>query len=430
MTNSYYHDPIEEEYYPQDDYLAEENSFYTSEASFAPPIKKDVWPERKLSRFFGTILWGVALIGFVGGTIWSLDILPVSRQQPTIVADSSTPAMKITPQKIHKEEGLLDPFGDDETNDEPSQNRMAANSAYQIDTPQNKAHRKRKMPAPNELLAYKTKTEQEWSQPEKDSRVVLASNEKTTKLIDPPRQLLPPENKKAIPIQNQQLDLTSIDQLLSAGKELEVHHQLSEIYWKQPVARPQIMSRLNKTARSIFISRQKHYTAPYVVQDGDQLAVIAQNYYVPWQYLARLNRTNPRSIQAGQKLKVIKGPFAAVIDLSDFELTIHVHGYYVKRYKIGIGKAESTPLGTFKVLNKLENPTYFGPNGKVIEADSPANPLGERWIDLGDSYGIHGTIDPNSIGKSKSRGCIRMLNNDVEEVYDFLGVGSVVKIQK
>ena len=53
-----------------------------------------------------------------------------------------------------------------------------------------------------------------------------------------------------------------------------------------------------------------------------------------------------------------------------------------------------------------------------------------RWVDIGDSYGIHGTIEPDSIGKNESRGCIRMLNSEVEEVYDFLVIGSEVKVQK
>ena len=77
----------------------------------------------------------------------------------------------------------------------------------------------------------------------------------------------------------------------------------------------------------------------------------------------------------------------------------------------------------------------MGPDGVTMERDDPNNPIGERWIGLDDgngkptSYGIHGTIDPSSIGKAHSRGCIRLRNEDVEEVYDFLGVGSEVVIQ-
>ena len=80
------------------------------------------------------------------------------------------------------------------------------------------------------------------------------------------------------------------------------------------------------------------------------------------------------------------------------------------------------------MLEKLVDPTYYGPDG-VIAHDDPANPLGERWIDIGNSYGIHGTIDPASIGKSESQGCIRLHNDDVEAVYDLLTIGSEVVIR-
>ena len=112
------------------------------------------------------------------------------------------------------------------------------------------------------------------------------------------------------------------------------------------------------------------------------------------------------------------------------ELTIEHHGFVVKRYRVGIGKDHSTPVGEFTVQNKLENPTYYGPNGLVIDQNDPKNPLGEYWIDLGDSYGIHGTIDPNSIGHAESAGCVRLGDESIREVFAFLSVGSKVIIRR
>jgi lipoprotein-anchoring transpeptidase ErfK/SrfK len=91
---------------------------------------------------------------------------------------------------------------------------------------------------------------------------------------------------------------------------------------------------------------------------------------------------------------------------------------------------DTTPIGEFAVREKLENPTYYGPDGMVLEPNDPQNPLGERWIDIGNSFGIHGTIEPESIGRSESAGCVRMRNEDVAEVYDLLTVGSTVTIQR
>jgi LysM repeat protein len=224
--------------------------------------------------------------------------------------------------------------------------------------------------------------------------------------------------------------LHEIDGLIQNDQQLVAHRELSTLYWVKPHWRRYFQERIEKTAQSIYFSGQRHYMQPYEVQPGDRLESIARGYDVPWEYLVRLNGIDPRKIRPGQKLKVIKGPFSARIDLSEFALTIHAHGYFVRRYQVGIGKEGTTPVGKFKVMTKIVNPTYFGPEGNVIDGDDPTNPLAERWIDIGDSYGIHGTIDPQSVGRAVSRGCIRMFNSDVEEVYDLLGVGSEVVISR
>ncbi len=253
----------------------------------------------------------------------------------------------------------------------------------------------------------------------------------TTQSIQQPYTEEPATQPEPLPAApGPQVDFSEVDALVQQGDFIAAHRQLSTMHWNQPELRESIRERIETTARSIFFSPQPHYMQPYVVQPGDQLQNIAAKYLVPWEYLARLNGIDPRRIRAEQKLKVIKGPFSAHVDLSDFELTIHAHGYFVKRYRVGIGQEGTTPVGTFSVQTKLVNPTYYGPEGLVIDADDPSNPLGERWIDIGDSYGIHGTIEPDSIGRAESRGCIRMLAEEVAEVYDLLGEGSQVVIRR
>lgn len=223
--------------------------------------------------------------------------------------------------------------------------------------------------------------------------------------------------------------LTEIDQQLDSGQFVAAHRELSKLYWNQPELKSALMERLEKNARTIYFSPQPHFLEPYEIQSGDFLQRIAPKYKVTWQYLASLNRVEPNRIRAGQKLKVIKGPFSAFVDLSDFELTVHCHGFFVKRYQVGTGRNGSTPIGKFAVLERIPTPQYTDPDGRVIQGGDPANPLGTHWIDLGDSYGIHGTIEPKSIGKAESRGCIRMRNDDVAEVYNFLVKGSEVVIR-
>ncbi len=225
--------------------------------------------------------------------------------------------------------------------------------------------------------------------------------------------------------------LNKIDFLLEENDYLTAHRDLSAIYWYEPQFRPVIRERIEKTARAIYADKQPHFMEPYVMQPGDTLSEVAEQYNVPWRYLERMNRVSADRVRAGAKLKVIRGPFGAVVDLSDFEITVHSHGYYVASYKIGIGqKGQSTPIGEFKIAEKLENPTYYPQGEPVVSADDPNNPLGEYWLSIGDGYGIHGTINPASIGKAASKGCIRMLNDDIEQVYDMLSVGSTVLIRR
>jgi lipoprotein-anchoring transpeptidase ErfK/SrfK len=88
-----------------------------------------------------------------------------------------------------------------------------------------------------------------------------------------------------------------------------------------------------------------------------------------------------------------------------------------KSYPIATGKpASPTPKGTFKIENVAVN---------------PGGPFGVRWLGLdapyGD-YGIHGTNNPSSIGRSISNGCIRMYNEDILDLIKYVWVGTVVKI--
>ncbi len=105
---------------------------------------------------------------------------------------------------------------------------------------------------------------------------------------------------------------------------------------------------------------------------------------------------------------------------------------YLTTYKVGLGADGSTPTGTWEVTlhSKLVNPEWTNPRtNEVFSRDDPKNPLGERWIGLtgiaGDavgqpSYGIHGTIEPETIGTNASMGCIRLADQDIVDVYNML----------
>ena len=224
--------------------------------------------------------------------------------------------------------------------------------------------------------------------------------------------------------------LRKIEDFLKSDQILEAHQELSEIYWKHREHRPLIQKQIDETASIIFTTPERQFAEPHFVDYGETLGSIAKKYNVPWQYLARLNRVDPDDLQAGQQLKVVQGPFGAVVDLNEFCLTVHAHGWYLHCYSIGTGAHDGTPTGEFKVEEKLDNPTWYNPDGGVVEADDPENPLGEFWLGLGNHIGIHGTIDPDSIGKAVSRGCIHLNDGDIDEVFALLNVGSKVIVRR
>ncbi len=233
------------------------------------------------------------------------------------------------------------------------------------------------------------------------------------------------KEQRALPLR----EMAEIEKLRSLGDTFAALQELSRWYWRHPEQRAELQEQIDEMADEVFFAPRPHFHAEHVVQPNDRLSTIARKYNVPWEYLARVNRVDPKKVRAGQKLKVVDGPFSAFVSLGNFELIVHLNGVYVHRFPVGIGKAGSSPLGTFAVKEKLVDPTYYGDEG-VIAHNDPKNPLGERWIDIGDSFGIHGTIEPDSIGKAESKGCIRLANGDVDQVYDLLSIGSQVTIHR
>ena len=118
-----------------------------------------------------------------------------------------------------------------------------------------------------------------------------------------------------------------------------------------------------------------------------------------------------------------------LVDKSDNRLLLKDDQKILKTYIVATGKNNSTPTGTFKIVNKLENPTWYKA-GAVVPPDSPDNILGTRWLGFSlQGYGIHGTTQPETIGKQASSGCIRLLNEDVEELYSIVPTGTKVTVQ-
>ncbi|MFZ0685156.1 MAG: L,D-transpeptidase [Terriglobales bacterium] len=118
-----------------------------------------------------------------------------------------------------------------------------------------------------------------------------------------------------------------------------------------------------------------------------------------------------------------------LVSIPDRKLALFANGKLVRVYPVAVGKSSTpSPVGEFKIVNHVSNPTYYH-KGKVIAAGA-GNPVGTRWMGLSaKGYGIHGTNQPNSIGKAASTGCIRMGKQDVEELFAMVDAGDTVQIR-
>ncbi|MCX5706966.1 MAG: L,D-transpeptidase family protein [Candidatus Omnitrophica bacterium] len=166
----------------------------------------------------------------------------------------------------------------------------------------------------------------------------------------------------------------------------------------------------------------------YEIKPGDTLTKIAREFKTTADLIKKSNNLSDDKIIPGRKIKVWTAGFSVLVDKSQNILILKSEEEIIKTYIVSTGKNNSTPVGNFKITSKLINPTWFKA-GAVVSAGSPENILGTRWMgfDL-PSYGIHGTTEPQSLGKQVTQGCVRMSNSEVEELYTIIPLGTEVSI--
>jgi lipoprotein-anchoring transpeptidase ErfK/SrfK len=132
-----------------------------------------------------------------------------------------------------------------------------------------------------------------------------------------------------------------------------------------------------------------------------------------------------------------QAPGTIVIDTPNKFLYLVQEGRKAIRYGIGVGRPGFSWAGMKTVSMKREWPDWRPPAEMLkrrpdlphFMAGGPANPLGARALYLGSSlYRIHGTNEPWTIGEAVSSGCIRMMNDDVVDLYDRARVGTKVLV--
>jgi lipoprotein-anchoring transpeptidase ErfK/SrfK len=200
-----------------------------------------------------------------------------------------------------------------------------------------------------------------------------------------------------------------------------------------------------KAGQELIVFHQNQLTA-HTVQAKETLFGIMNLYYDVNDFLKLVKESN--QIEALKATSVVRIPnpykkiggvqppqsndLEIVIKLDKNQLTLYKNKKAIKTMNIATGKDSLTPRGTFTVITKLVNPEY---TPKKIPGGDPNNPLGTRWLGLdvpgtsGRTFGIHGTSNPDSIGKYVTKGCIRLHNEEIEKLFEIVPIGTKVIIE-
>jgi lipoprotein-anchoring transpeptidase ErfK/SrfK len=179
------------------------------------------------------------------------------------------------------------------------------------------------------------------------------------------------------------------------------------------------------------------------VRDGDSLTAIRKRYVTAHPdrnlcvgLIRRSNGIQGNNIHPGQALRIPTEPVDVLVDLEARWLLYRIGGEVVEAWEVAIGRpGEETLVGAFVAGDKIVEPPWARAGYEIVPYGDPENPLGTRWISWlsgssKTSYGFHGTWEPQTIGQAVSDGCIRLRNEDVEQLFEILPVGSPILVRE
>ncbi len=195
-----------------------------------------------------------------------------------------------------------------------------------------------------------------------------------------------------------------------------------------------------QTARPVVGEVKQH-----VVKEGESVFTVARDYGLAVDHVAFANGYPVTSIvvEPGTTLLIPNRRVlpanpprnGLVLNLPERGLYFFKKGQFQRFIPVSIGDEEgfSTPPGSYSIIEKIKNPTWYPPawaEEKKPVPPGPKNPLGDRWIGLSlTRTGIHGTNQPLNVGNSVTHGCIRAYPEMVRKLYDEVAVGWPVRIE-
>lgn len=214
-------------------------------------------------------------------------------------------------------------------------------------------------------------------------------------------------------------------QALATTKPTEALEKLSR-FFDDPALSPEesrrVAEMLDYLAGAVVYSREHCLEPPHTVRPGERLDQIAAQYGVSPELLAKINGLpGGADLTPGIQLKVVRGPFGALVDKSRRQLSVFLGPLYAGSFNIGFGQDRPPVDGQFSIIEK----TAFQPPPGAM----PPSGAVSHQLNLGSGMSLHTDGGEAPLDNDRARGCIRLQSAQSSDVYDILSVGSQVIVR-
>lgn len=210
-----------------------------------------------------------------------------------------------------------------------------------------------------------------------------------------------------------------IQAMLDRGELSEAHQALSKWYGDPsltPTDAERVETLLGQLAGTVVYSTEHRLAPAYVVKQGDTLETIAKEHNVPWQLLAKINGVAAADqVRPGQELKVVRGPFSAVVDLSRSQLILMVDDRYAGKFPVTLTPGQTVDDGEWVVGRKSSEQA---PGRALLLQGTPAAPGAPAPMLVIASDALPTTAADGTV--------IKVAAKDAEDLSDILSIGSRV----
>jgi len=212
---------------------------------------------------------------------------------------------------------------------------------------------------------------------------------------------------------------------LSAGRYAEALTALS-VWYDDPSLGLEESHRLEdllgQLAGTVIYSQQDLLLPPHVVAAGETLPAIAAQLGVSWQLLAKINGvSDPMQLVPGEHLKLIRGPFDAVVSVARRRISLQVGGAYAGSFPVSVGREFLPRVGSAVPVAEVR---------RDPAAQASAGPAAAPAILLADGLSIQAADDPAVVAEDAAPASLVVSIRDLNDLLDILGPGSRVLIRQ